>query len=78
MPEGLGASLFDEVNRQLQAEGYLVRCGQIIDATLVPVPIQNNGRTANAHIKQGKTLEDWSAKTLTHKDVDARLDREAR
>ncbi|KAF0813410.1 hypothetical protein IGB42_02339 [Andreprevotia sp. IGB-42] len=40
---GLGAALFDEVNRQLQAHGYLARCGQIIDATLVPVPIQRKG-----------------------------------
>ncbi|WP_174764231.1 transposase, partial [Andreprevotia sp. IGB-42] len=48
---GLGAALFDEVNRQLQAHGYLARCGQIIDATLVPVPIQRNGRTENAQIK---------------------------
>lgn len=69
---GLGASLFDEVNRQLQAEGYLARCGQIIDATLVPVPTQRNGRTENAQIKQGETPEDWSAKKRAHKDVDAR------
>ncbi|MCG9030874.1 IS5 family transposase [Laribacter hongkongensis] len=68
---GLGASLFDEVNRQLQAEGYLARCGQIIDATLVPVPTQRNGRTENAQIKQGETPEDWSAKKRAHKDVDA-------
>ncbi len=69
---GLDASLFDEVNRQLQAGGYLARCGQIIDATLVPVPTQRNGRTENAQIKQGKTPEGWSARKRAHKDVDAR------
>lgn len=69
---GLGATLFDEVNRQLQAQGYLARCGQIIDATLVPVPIQRNGRHENAQIKQGETPADWSAKKIAHKDVDAR------
>lgn len=69
---GLGAVVFEEVNRQLQAHGYLARCGQIIDATLVPVPIQRNGRAENAQIKQGETPPDWSAKKTAHKDVDAR------
>ena len=64
--------MFDEVNRQLQAEGYLTRCGQIIDATLMPLPIQRNGRTENAQIKQGETPEDWSPKKLAHKHVEAR------
>lgn len=69
---GLGATVFEEVNRQLQAEGYLARCGQIIDATLVPVPLQRNGREENALIKQGGTPSDWSNKKAAHKDVDAR------
>lgn len=48
---GLGAGLFDEVNRQLQAEGYLARCGQIIDATLVPVPTQlRSARPARSYM----------------------------
>lgn len=69
---GLGATMFEEVNRQLQAHGYLARCGQIIDATLVPVPIQRNGREENAQIKQGDTPADWSTKKQAHKDVEAR------
>ena len=32
---GMGARLFDQVQQQLLAHGYLARCGQIIDASLV-------------------------------------------
>ena len=69
---GLGQAIFDEVNRQLQAQGYLARCGQIVDATLVQVPIQRNRRDENEQIKQGETPGDWSEKKVAHKDVDAR------
>lgn len=58
--------------------GYLARCGQIIDATLVPVPTQRNGRTENAQIKQGETPEGWSAKKLAQEGCRRPLDREAR
>lgn len=33
------AALFQALDGQLLRHGYLVRCGQIIDATLVPAPI---------------------------------------
>ncbi|QNM98595.1 IS5 family transposase [Chitinimonas koreensis] len=69
---GLGQAIFDEVNRQLQAQGYLARCGQIVDATLVQVPIQRNRRDENEQIKRGDTPAGWPDKKLAHKDVDAR------
>ncbi len=34
--------LFDQVQQQLLAHGYLARCGQIIDASLVQAPVQRN------------------------------------
>jgi IS5 family transposase len=37
---GLGTKLFDQVQQQLLAHGYLARCGQIIDASLVQAPVQ--------------------------------------
>ncbi|WP_239891822.1 transposase [Laribacter hongkongensis] len=38
----------------------------------MPASTQRNERTGNAQIKQGETPEDWSARKLAHKDVDAR------
>ena len=53
---------------------YSSQGGQIVDASIVPVPIQRNGRDENAEIKAGKTPEDWQNKPakLAQKDVDAR------
>ncbi len=68
--------LFTRFHEQLAAQGYVARAGQMIDATLVEVPRQRNGREENAKIKAGETPADWqeaSAKPkLRQKDVDAR------
>lgn len=50
---GLGTKLFDQVQQQLLAQGYLVRCGQIIDASLVQTPVQRNKREEAETIKEG-------------------------
>lgn len=68
----LGQALFEQVQQQLQHHGYIARCGQIVDATLVPVPTQRNSREDNAKIKQGEVPEDWSAPQRRQKDTDAR------
>ncbi|WP_255003193.1 IS5 family transposase [Cyanobium sp. HWJ4-Hawea] len=48
--------------------------GQIIDATLVPVPKQRNSREENKEIKAGNIPEGWEEKPnrLQQKDLDAR------
>ncbi len=48
--------------------------GQIIDASIVPVPGQRNKREENATIKAGDTPEVWKEKParLRRKDCDAR------
>ena len=48
--------------------------GQIIDASLVAVPIQRNGRDENEQIKGGETPEAWADKPAKRrqKDTDAR------
>lgn len=70
---GLGArAIFDAVQQQLQAHGYIPRGGQIIDATLVRAPIQNLTKDEKAQVYQGKTPEDWSPKKAAHQDSDAR------
>lgn len=72
--QGLVEELFDQFGSYLSLEGYQAQCGQIIDATLIPVPKQHNRRAENAQIKQGKVPEDWAEtpNKLAQKDVDAR------
>ena len=52
--------LFDEFDGYLQRQGYMAMGGQIIDASIVPVPKQRNSRDENAQIKDGDTPEDWA------------------
>ena len=60
--------------RYLDQQGLKPRGGQIIDATLVPVPKQRNRSKENEEIKQGKVPEDWqdNPNRLRQKDLDAR------
>ena len=62
------------VRRAFEGERLPGQGGQIVDASIVPVPIQRNTRDENARIKAGKTPEDWQKKPakLAQKDVDAR------
>ena len=70
---GLGAkAIFEAVQQQLQAHGYLPRGGQIVDATIVRAPIQHLTRQDKAQLDEGKTPKDWSLKKVRHKDVQAR------
>ena len=67
-------ALFDRLNQALAALGVELKSGQIIDATFVPVPIQRNGREANALIKENAVPIDWgkTPAKLAQKDIDAR------
>ena len=52
---GVIEKLFDRFDRHLGAKGYIARGGQIVDATIVPVPKQRNTREENEAIKSGRT-----------------------
>ena len=71
---GLTEELFWRFDGYLKAEGLEARGGQIIDATIVPVPKQRNQRKENEEIKQGKVPEGWqdNPNRLSQKDLDAR------
>ena len=58
----------------LRDQGLEARGGQIIDATLVPVPKQRNSREENKEIKANRLPDGWneSPKRLQQKDLDAR------
>jgi IS5 family transposase len=71
---GVIERLFDDFDRHLQHQGYLAMGGQIIDASLVPVPKQRNSRDENAQIKDGETPEAWAKQPAkrAQKDTEAR------
>ncbi len=56
---GLIEAMFEHFNQFLAESGYAAQGGQIIDATLIPVPIQRNSRDENDQIKQGEIPSDW-------------------
>lgn len=64
-------ALFQAVDGQLLQRGYLARCGQIIDATLVPAPIQHFTKQDKEQLDQGKIPSDWNEAKRRQKDLDA-------
>jgi len=73
----LVAELFDAFDAHLKAQGWLAMGGQMIDASIVPVPKQRNTRDENGAIKAGETPEGWDDKPARsrQKDTDARWTR---
>jgi len=71
---GLLEALFEQFNAYLIDQGYEAKKGQIVDASIVPVPKQRNTRAENAAIKAGETPEGWDEKPAKRrqKDTDAR------
>jgi transposase, IS5 family len=71
---GLIDKLFERFGQHLEAKGYIARGGQMVDATIVPVPRQRNSRDENEQVKTGKTPKDWQRKPAKNrqKDKDAR------
>ncbi len=68
---GAVETIFDAVGQQLAKQGYLARGGQIVDATLVPAPVQHNRSQETELIKAGAMPADWTPAKRRQKDVDA-------
>ena len=66
--------LFSQFDSYLARQGYIARGGQILDASIVPVPRNHNSRDENKAIKNGEVPEDWADKPAkrSQKDIDAR------
>lgn len=66
--------LFERFHAYLSEQGYQARNGQIVDASIVPVPRQRNTRAENAAIKEGEVPEGWDERPAKRrqKDTDAR------
>lgn len=64
--------VFDQFEAYLYEQGFSARKGQVVDASIVPVPKQRNSREENQRIKRGEVPEDWSKQKQRQKDTDAR------
>ncbi len=69
---GVIEELFSGFDNYLKENGFSAKKGQIIDASIVPVPKQRNNREENDKIKSGKKPEGWSKAKARQKDTDAR------
>jgi IS5 family transposase len=71
---GVIEELFEMFETYLRSQGLQARGGQIIDATLVPVPKQCNTRQENAEIKARRLPNSWDQNPdrLQQMDLDAR------
>lgn len=71
---GVTLALFDDFDSHLKRQGYLAMSGQIVDASIVPVPKQRNSRDDNAKIKAGETPKGWEKQPAkrAQKDTEAR------
>src|ERR1017187_483976 len=71
---GLIEKLFERFGQHLEAKGYIARGGQMVDATIVPVPKQRNSSDENDDVKAGKTPRAWKKDPSKNrqKDKDAR------
>ncbi len=65
-------TIFAQIEAELTRAGYKAQKGQIIDASIIPVPKQRNTRAENAQVKAGETPELWQENKLAQKDLDAR------
>jgi IS5 family transposase len=72
---GIVAELFSTFDDFLSEKGFQARKGQIVDASIVRVPVQRNSRDENQLIKDGKKPEGWSQNKQRQKDTDARWTR---
>lgn len=71
---GAVEKLFARFEGHLEEHGLMASGGQIIDASIIPVPKQRNDRKENGSIKAGETPKAWKKEPakLRQKDVDAR------
>jgi transposase, IS5 family len=51
--------LFRKLDRYLDHEGLFALQGQLINASIFPVPEQRNTREENTRIKHGEVPEEW-------------------
>lgn len=69
---GLTEKLFARFGEHLNRCGFDARRGQIVDASIVRVPIRRDSRENNDRLKRGEDVSEWSDNTRAQKDTDAK------
>ena len=71
---GAVEQILADFDRYLRDQGYVAKGGQIMDASMVPVPRQHNTKDENKQIKAGEVPGDWADKPAKtrQKETDAR------
>ena len=71
---GLVEELFSQFESYLSSHGYQAKGGQILDATIVPVPKQHISKTDKEQLERGKIPPDWQEHPhrLSQRDTDAK------
>ena len=68
---GASEAIFAAVGRELSRHGYIARCGQIVDASLIPAPVQHNRKEERELVRQDAMPAGWKPAKRRQKDVDA-------
>ena len=63
--------LFKRFDVYLRDNGFKAQKGQIVDASIVSVPVQRNSKEQNELIKAGEIPSEWNENTQRQKDSDA-------
>jgi IS5 family transposase len=69
---GLVEKLFDRFSDYLNRAGFDARQGQIVDATIVRVPIRRDNDEINGKVKNGEEVAEWKPASRAQKDTTAR------
>lgn len=69
---GLTEKLFARFGEYLNRSGFDAKRGQIVDASIVRVPIRRDSRENNEKLKQGEEVTEWSDNIRAQKDTDAK------
>jgi len=72
---GLTEKLFARFAEHLNQAGFDARRGQIVDASIVRVPVRRDSRENNDKLKRGEDVAEWSENTRAQKDTDAKWTR---
>ena len=70
----LGQGLFQEINRDLEAQGLRLREGTIVDASIIEAPSSTKNRTGerDPEMHQTKKGNQWHFGMKLHIEVDSR------
>lgn len=68
---GVVELLFTRFDQFLRGHGFRAQKNQIVDATIVRVPIERNSRDENEDIKAVKLLGSWDEPKRRQEDTDA-------